>query len=156
MLNTKIVAAQRNRPASMGAKAHEPFGTEPVSFGVDPSHCGRRVREAILANELYAFAGIPKGHEGGLKAGSCPAAQALVDAIDAGVVDEEPVAMGDVAPPVSASNVSHIDSRVDAKTTRSSVASDERRGRADGLVAGLDEAARAGVAGEARTIRFIM
>ena len=48
MLNTKIVAAQRNRPASMGPKAHEPFGSEPVSFGVDPSHCGRRVREAIL------------------------------------------------------------------------------------------------------------
>ena len=61
MLNTKIVAAQRNRPASMGPKAHEPFGPEPVSFGVDPSHCGRRVHEAILANELYVFAGIPEG-----------------------------------------------------------------------------------------------
>jgi NAD(P)-dependent dehydrogenase (short-subunit alcohol dehydrogenase family) len=93
MLNTKIVAAQRNRPASAGAKAHEPFGTEPVSFGVDPSHAGRRVREAILAGELYAFAGIPKGHEGPLKDGPVPRAQALVDAIDRGVVDEEPIAM---------------------------------------------------------------
>ncbi len=93
MLNTKIVAAQRNRPASMGPKAHEPFGAEPVSFGVDPAHCGRRVREAILANELYVFAGIPKGHEAGLKTGPVPHAQALVDAIDAGVVDEEPIAM---------------------------------------------------------------
>ena len=92
MLNTKIVAAQRNRPASMGPKAHEPFGSAPVSFGVDPSHCGRRVREAILANELYVFAGIPKGQEDGLKAGPVPHAQALVDAIDAGVVDEKPIA----------------------------------------------------------------
>jgi NAD(P)-dependent dehydrogenase (short-subunit alcohol dehydrogenase family) len=90
MLNTKIVAAQRNRPASMGPKAHEPFGSEPVSFGVDPAHCGRRVREAIRSNELYVFAGIPKGQEAGLKRGPVPHAQALVDAIDAGVVDEQP------------------------------------------------------------------
>jgi len=90
MLNTKIVAAQRNRPASMGPKAHEPFGAEPVSFGVDPAHCGRRVREAIRSNELYVFAGIPKGQEAGLKRGPVPHAQALVDAIDAGVVDEQP------------------------------------------------------------------
>jgi NAD(P)-dependent dehydrogenase (short-subunit alcohol dehydrogenase family) len=95
MLNTKIVAAQRNRPASMGAKAHEPFGSTPVSFGVDPSHCGVRVREAILADELYAFAGIPKGHEAGLKDGVVPRAQGLVDAIDAGVVYEKPIAMGE-------------------------------------------------------------
>jgi NAD(P)-dependent dehydrogenase (short-subunit alcohol dehydrogenase family) len=95
MLNTKIVAAQRNRPASMGEKAHEPFGSDPVSFGVDPSHCGVRVREAILADELYAFAGIPKGHEAALKEGVVPRAQALVDAIDAGVVDEKPIAMSE-------------------------------------------------------------
>jgi NAD(P)-dependent dehydrogenase (short-subunit alcohol dehydrogenase family) len=92
MLNTKIVAAQRNRPASMGPKAHEPFGPDPVAFGVDPSHCGRRVREALFSNELYVFAGIPKGQEAGLKTGPVPRAQALVDAIDAGVVDEEPIA----------------------------------------------------------------
>jgi NAD(P)-dependent dehydrogenase (short-subunit alcohol dehydrogenase family) len=90
MLNTKIVAAQRNRPASMGPKAYEPFGADPVSFGVDPAHCGRRVREAIRSNELYVFAGIPKGQEAGLKRGPVPRAQALVDAIDAGVVDEQP------------------------------------------------------------------
>ena len=52
----------------MGAKAHEPFGSDPVSFGLDPAHCGRRVREAILAGELYAFAGIPKGRADELKA----------------------------------------------------------------------------------------
>lgn len=91
MLKTKIVAAQRNRPASMGVKAHEPFGPEPVPFGVDPSYCGQRVREAILANELYAFAGIPRGQEEALKAGPPSRAQALVDAVDAGVVDEKPV-----------------------------------------------------------------
>jgi hypothetical protein len=56
-------------------------------------HCGRRVHEAILTNELYVFAGIPKGHEAPLKERPVPHAQALVDAIDAGVVDEEPIAM---------------------------------------------------------------
>jgi NAD(P)-dependent dehydrogenase (short-subunit alcohol dehydrogenase family) len=91
MLNTKIVAAQRNRPASMGPKAHEPFGPEPVAFGLDPAHCGRRVRAAILANEQYAFAGIPRGNETALKEGPVSRAQALVDAIDAGVVDEPPL-----------------------------------------------------------------
>ena len=65
-----------------------------MSFGVDPAHCGRRVHEAILTNELYVFAGIPKGHEdASQRAARCPHAQALVDAIDAGVVDEEPIAM---------------------------------------------------------------
>jgi NAD(P)-dependent dehydrogenase (short-subunit alcohol dehydrogenase family) len=91
MLNTKIVAAQRNRPTSMGNKAREPFGSDPVAFGLDPAHCGRRVREAILANELYAFAGIPKGHEDGLKRELVPRAQALSDAVDRGVVDEVPL-----------------------------------------------------------------
>jgi len=91
MLNTKIVAAQRNRPATMGDKAHEPFGSEPVTFGLDPAHCGRRVREAILADELYAFAGIPKGHEEGLKNGLVPRAETLRDAVDRGVVDEVPL-----------------------------------------------------------------
>ena len=91
MLNTKIVAAQRNRPASMGDKAREPFGSDPVAFGLDPAHCGRRVREAILTNELYAFAGIPKGHEDGLTRELVPRAQALSDAVDRGVVDEVPL-----------------------------------------------------------------
>jgi NAD(P)-dependent dehydrogenase (short-subunit alcohol dehydrogenase family) len=91
MLNTKIVAAQRNRPATMGEKAHEPFGSDPVAFGLDPAHCGRRVREAILANELYAFAGIPKGNEDGLKSGLLPRAIALAEAVDGGVVDEVPL-----------------------------------------------------------------
>ena len=91
MLNTKIVAAQRNRPAAMGEKAHEPFGSDPVTFGLDPAHCGRRVREAIQADELYAFAGIPKGHEDGLKHGLIPRAEALRDAVDRGVVDEVPL-----------------------------------------------------------------
>jgi NAD(P)-dependent dehydrogenase (short-subunit alcohol dehydrogenase family) len=91
MLNTKIVAAQRNRPATMGDKAHEPFGSDPVTFGLDPAHCGRRVREAILADELYAFAGIPKGHEDGLKSGLLPRAIALAEAVDRGVVDEVPL-----------------------------------------------------------------
>lgn len=85
-LNTRIVAAQRNRSATYGAKAHEPFGSEPVSFGVDPRHCGVRVREAILAGELYAFAGIPEGTDEGLRTGPPQRAAALVAALDAGIV----------------------------------------------------------------------
>jgi NAD(P)-dependent dehydrogenase (short-subunit alcohol dehydrogenase family) len=89
MLNTKIVAAQRNRPAAYGEKADEPFGSEPVSFGVDPLYCGIRVREAILAGELYAFAGIPEGTDEPLRTGPVTRAAALVAAIDAGVVGKE-------------------------------------------------------------------
>jgi NAD(P)-dependent dehydrogenase (short-subunit alcohol dehydrogenase family) len=90
MLRTKIVASQRNRPSAMGEKAHEPFGSEPVAFGLDPAHCGRRVRDAILANELYAFAGIPEDAVTSLAEGPVPRAQALVDALAAGVVDRQP------------------------------------------------------------------
>ena len=89
MLNTKIVAAQRNRPAAYGEKADEPFGSEPVSFGVDPKYCGIRVREAILADELYAFAGIPEGTDEPLRTGPVTRAAELVAAIDAGVVGKE-------------------------------------------------------------------
>ncbi len=89
MLNTRIVAAQRNRPAAYGAKADEPFGSEPVSFGVDAKYCGVRVREAILANELYAFAGVPEGTDEALRTGAVERAAALVAALDAGIVGED-------------------------------------------------------------------
>jgi NAD(P)-dependent dehydrogenase (short-subunit alcohol dehydrogenase family) len=89
MLNTKIVAAQRNRPVAYGAKADEPFGSEPVSFGVDAKYCGARVREAILANELYAFAGVPEGTDEPLRTGPVERAAALVAALDAGIVGKE-------------------------------------------------------------------
>jgi NAD(P)-dependent dehydrogenase (short-subunit alcohol dehydrogenase family) len=89
MLNTKIVAAQRNRPAAYGAKADEPFGSEPVSFGVDARYCGIRVREAILAGELFAFAGVPEGTDEPLRTGPVDRAAALVAALDAGVVGKE-------------------------------------------------------------------
>jgi hypothetical protein len=47
------------------------------------------VREAILADELYVFAGIPEGNEARLKEGPPVRAATLVDAIDAGVVPNE-------------------------------------------------------------------
>ena len=89
MLNTKIVAAQRNRAPEYGEKADEPFGSEPVSFGVHPKYCGTRVREAILAGELYAFAGVPEGTDEGLRTGPPARAAALVAALDAGIVGKE-------------------------------------------------------------------
>ena len=73
----------------MGPKAHDRSVRSRC-----PSVSTRRplpppAREAILSNELYVFAGIPKGQEEA--EGSPVHAQALIDAIDAGVVDEEPI-----------------------------------------------------------------
>ena len=53
---------------------------------------------AILADELYAFAGIPKGHEASLKDGPVPRAQALVDAIDATLRGDRPATAATLAP----------------------------------------------------------
>lgn len=93
MVSTRIVTAQRNRPDEFGPRARDVMGFQDSDFGCDPEYVGRRVREAILAGELYVFAGIPEGNEVRLKEGPPVRAQTLVDAIDAGVV---PNASGNV------------------------------------------------------------
>jgi NAD(P)-dependent dehydrogenase (short-subunit alcohol dehydrogenase family) len=89
MVSTRIVTAQRNRPEEFGPRARDVMGFQDSDFGCDPVFVGRRVREAILADELYVFAGIPEGNEARLKEGPPVRAATLVDAIDAGVVPNE-------------------------------------------------------------------
>jgi NAD(P)-dependent dehydrogenase (short-subunit alcohol dehydrogenase family) len=89
MVSTRIVSAQRNRSAAYGPRAHDVMGSEDVDFGCDPAYVGRRVKDAILADELYVFAGIPEGNEGPLKEGPPVRAATLVAAIDAGVVPND-------------------------------------------------------------------
>ena len=90
MLNTKIVAAQRNRPASMGPKAHEPFGCgagvvrcRPVALRPPRARGDPRRRALRVRRHPEGQRGRPQG------AARSRTRQALVDAIDAGVVDEE-------------------------------------------------------------------
>ena len=89
MVSTRIVTAQRNRPETFGPRARDVMGFQDSDFGCDPEYVGRRLREAILADELHVFAGIPEGNEIRLKEGPPVRAQTLVDAIDAGVVPNE-------------------------------------------------------------------
>ena len=89
MVSTRIVTAQRNRPDAYGPRARDVMGFQDSDFGCDPVYVGRRLREAILADELYVFAGIPEGNEVRLKEGPPVRTAALVAAIDAGVVPNE-------------------------------------------------------------------
>jgi NAD(P)-dependent dehydrogenase (short-subunit alcohol dehydrogenase family) len=89
MVSTRIVTAQRNRTDAFGPRARDVMGFQDSDFGCDPVYVGRRVKEAILADEFYVFAGIPEGNEVRLKEGPPVRAAALVDAIDAGVVPNE-------------------------------------------------------------------
>jgi NAD(P)-dependent dehydrogenase (short-subunit alcohol dehydrogenase family) len=89
MVSTRIVSAQRNRPDAYGPRARDVMGAQDVDFGCDPAWVGRRVRDAILTDELYVFAGIPEGNEAPLKEGPPARAAALVAAIDAGVVPND-------------------------------------------------------------------
>jgi NAD(P)-dependent dehydrogenase (short-subunit alcohol dehydrogenase family) len=89
MVSTRIVTAQRNRPDEFGPRARDVMGFQDSDFGCDPAFVGQRVKEAILADELYVFAGIPAGNEVRLKEGLPRRTATLIDAIDAGVVPNE-------------------------------------------------------------------
>jgi NAD(P)-dependent dehydrogenase (short-subunit alcohol dehydrogenase family) len=54
-VNTRILAAQRSRPADYGPPAAEPLGTDPITVGLDPMDVGRRVLRAVLADEAWVF-----------------------------------------------------------------------------------------------------
>jgi NAD(P)-dependent dehydrogenase (short-subunit alcohol dehydrogenase family) len=58
-VNSRILGAQRNRPATFGRHAPEPFGNEVTNFGVDPEFVAERVLDAVRRNEPYAFAMPP-------------------------------------------------------------------------------------------------
>lgn len=84
-INSRILGAQRNRPAEFGRKAAEPFGTDFTTFGIDAEHVGRRALEAILDDELYVFV-FPDGWQDHLKPGVEKRFGEVLDAIDRGAV----------------------------------------------------------------------
>jgi NAD(P)-dependent dehydrogenase (short-subunit alcohol dehydrogenase family) len=89
-INSRILGAQRNRPPEFGRKAHEPFGTELTTFGIDAEYVGRRAVEAILSDELYVFV-FPDGWQNHLKPGAETRFQSVLDAIDRGAIVEHAV-----------------------------------------------------------------
>jgi NAD(P)-dependent dehydrogenase (short-subunit alcohol dehydrogenase family) len=54
-VNTRILAAQRNRPSRYGRPAPEPLGADPISVGLEPIEVGRMVLRAVLADEPWVF-----------------------------------------------------------------------------------------------------
>jgi short-subunit dehydrogenase len=91
-ISSRILGAQRNRPAEFGRKADEPFGTDVTDFGLDPIHVGKRAVEAVLSDEMYVFV-FPDGWQEYLRPGAEKRFAAILDAIDrGGVVAEDPKA----------------------------------------------------------------
>ena len=86
-VSTQIVAAERNRPASMGRKTDEPAKAFAGQFGFDPATCATRLREGVRAGERYIWAGVPADWaEVGVK----PRArlEAILAAVGDGIVEE--------------------------------------------------------------------
>ena len=54
-INSKILAAQRNRPEHFGSEAEEPFGRLEVTTGLAPDAVARHAIEAIRSQQLYVF-----------------------------------------------------------------------------------------------------
>jgi NAD(P)-dependent dehydrogenase (short-subunit alcohol dehydrogenase family) len=86
-INSRILGAQRNRPAEFGRKAAEPFGTDFTTFGIDAQHVGRRALEAILDDELYVFV-FPDGWQDQLKPDVEKRFDEILAAIDRGAVPD--------------------------------------------------------------------
>ena len=84
-VNSRILDAQRNRPARYGPKAAEPLGSAPVTTGIDPVEVGRRALEAIRHDELYVFA-VPPGWEERLRPSIETRAAALTEALERGAI----------------------------------------------------------------------
>lgn len=84
-ISSKILAAQRNRPARFGRLAFEPFGRDITDFGLAASHVADRAIDAIRTNELYVFV-FPEGWEKRLKPSTEERFTKILDAIDRGGV----------------------------------------------------------------------
>jgi len=89
-VSSRILGAQRNRPARFGREATEPFGRDLTDFGMDPIHVGRRAVAAIRAGELYAFA-FPAEWGGGIRPQAERRYREILDAIGAGAITPEEV-----------------------------------------------------------------
>jgi|SRR5579859_841943 len=84
-VNTRILAAQRNRPIDYGAPAAEPLGIAPITVGLEPLDVGRRVLQAVLADEPWVFT-----HPEVLKAGAAARFNRILDAVDAALEGQSP------------------------------------------------------------------
>ncbi len=62
-VNSRIVGAQRNRPAEFGRLAEEPYGRLEVTTGLDPSTVANATLRAIRSGELYVFTYPQQGRE---------------------------------------------------------------------------------------------
>ena len=62
-VNSRIVGAQRNRPAEFGPLADEPYGRMEVTTGLDPSTVANATLRAIRSGELYVFTYPRHGRE---------------------------------------------------------------------------------------------
>ena len=86
-VSSRILGAQRNRPAHLGRLADEPFGRDLVDFGMDPMLAARRGVRAIEADELYAFA-YPAAWGEHIHPKAEQRFARILDAISAGAVQE--------------------------------------------------------------------
>ncbi len=62
-VNSRILGAQRNRPAEFGPPAAEPYGRMEVTTGLDPSTVANATLRAIRSGELYVFTYPRQGRE---------------------------------------------------------------------------------------------
>ena len=84
-INSKIVAAQRNRPECFGAEAEEPYGRLEVSTGLAPDAVAQHTLEAIRQQRLYVFT-LPESMRDGLESSTEKRAAEIQAAIAAGVL----------------------------------------------------------------------
>ena len=83
-VNSKILDAQRNRPAAFGERAAEPMGAFEVTTGLPAAVVGRHAVEAIRANHLYVFT-LPESMREPMRPNAAARFEAILAAIDAGV-----------------------------------------------------------------------
>ncbi len=86
-INSKIVAAQRNRPEQFGPEAEEPFGRLEVTTGLAPDAVARHAIEAIRQQRLYVFT-LPESMRPGLEPVAKERARQIQAAIAAGVLPD--------------------------------------------------------------------
>ena len=86
-INSRILGAQRNRPAEFGREAPEPLGRDVTNFGIDAIHVGRSARKAVQEGTLYVPV-YPEGWQDHLKPGVEKRCQELLASLDTGGITE--------------------------------------------------------------------
>ena len=86
-VNSKILAAQRNRPEHFGAEAEEPFGRLEVTTGLAPDTVARHAIGAIRQRRLYVFT-LPESMRSRVEPAAEERAREIQAAIAAGVLDD--------------------------------------------------------------------